>query len=75
MLIPASQKSFCVHAEPQIFPSLLTHIPHPHPQELKRGELFPFGATSGQQNILNGLPNSRFSQEIDAVGSRYNISA
>lgn len=37
MLIPASQKSFCAHAEPQIFPSPLPHIPHPYPQQLKRG--------------------------------------
>lgn len=57
-------------------------IPAPsHPSPIsttaEKGELFPFGATSGQQNTLNGLPNSRFSQEIDALGSRliYNISA
>lgn len=39
------------------------------PTTAEKGEFFPFGATSGQQNILNGLPNSRFSQEIDELGS------
>lgn len=51
--------------------------PSPTPTRAEKGELFPFGATSCQQNILNGLPNSRFSQGIDALDSRliYNISA